>query len=690
MFGFLNSTVLFAALAALIPLIIHLFSRRRVKVVEFSSLKHLKAMQRRQVRRLKIRQLLLLLLRMLIILVVVMAFARPTMKSGAIGAHASVSAVILLDNSASMSRSVTDGNLFEIARERVSQLLDSFGEGDQVALLTLGRDDDGPAGMLASVAVAREKLSQLRTGYEVADLTGGLERATTLLENASSVNKELYIVSDRQSHGLPEEPLLAESEARVCFVDLPLGEHDNCTVTGLDFGGELILPGHDFEITTMVRNHSNLKRDDLIVSLFLDGNRVAQTELQIDPGQEAAARFTRSVSRTGYHSGRVEISDDDLMADNQYYFSFHIPDHFNLLLVKGDPAADLISLALVPSLSINQYWSVKEVTPDGLAGIDFLDYNVVILAGAPALSETYVERLKSFVNSGRSLFFTMGGSTDPDFFNSRWGDFAGVEIDEPMKTDISRAGYFAMSSYETEHPVFSVFDSDDNRPPEIKFYTLPKVHTLDGTRTLMLFSGDRPALIENSFGQGKLLTFTGPIDPAYSDLAGHAFFVPFMSRCVEYLTSRLVGFDLDDFVGDRLSRSVVIRGSVSMPLQVLAPDSVTHSVPPEENSGSLVYRPTATGLPGIYRTSYLGREVDRFAVNVRPVEGDLAAVDIDQLAVALGAEPYQVLSNSTQLAATVAEWRFGKELWQLFLWLAAILMVLEMLLARSRTSEEEV
>ena len=55
MFNFLNPAMLFAAMAAVIPLIIHLFSRRKVKVVEFSSIRHLKAMQRRQVRRLKIR-----------------------------------------------------------------------------------------------------------------------------------------------------------------------------------------------------------------------------------------------------------------------------------------------------------------------------------------------------------------------------------------------------------------------------------------------------------------------------------------------------------------------------------------------------------------------------------------------------------------------------------------------------------
>ena len=43
MLSFLNTTVLIAAVAALIPLIIHLFSKRKVKIIEFSSLKHLKA-----------------------------------------------------------------------------------------------------------------------------------------------------------------------------------------------------------------------------------------------------------------------------------------------------------------------------------------------------------------------------------------------------------------------------------------------------------------------------------------------------------------------------------------------------------------------------------------------------------------------------------------------------------------------
>src|SRR5512147_1552013 len=136
MFTFLSPTVLFAAFAALIPLIIHLFSKRRVKVVEFSSIRHLKSMQKRQVRRLKVRQLLLLILRMLLILTIVLAFARPTATEGRVGAHASVSAVVLFDNSASMNRLVADGNLLELAKKRTEELLKTFGQTDEVALIS--------------------------------------------------------------------------------------------------------------------------------------------------------------------------------------------------------------------------------------------------------------------------------------------------------------------------------------------------------------------------------------------------------------------------------------------------------------------------------------------------------------------------------------------------------------------------
>jgi hypothetical protein len=689
MFGFLNSTVLFAAVAALIPLIIHLFSKRRVKVVEFSSLRHLKAMQRRQVRRLKIRQWLLLLLRMLIILTVVLAFARPTTQRGSIGSHASVSAVILFDNSASMNRFVADGNLFDLAKRRTATLLETFGQADQVCLEPLYRSSAARGSIsFTSAAVAKEELRRLGAGWGQADFEGTLDHARSLLAEATNLNREIYIVTDRQRHGLPNNAAAIDSTVRVILVDLPLEANENVGITSVDFGGQLITPGHDFELSATVKNYGSEDRSNLIASLSLDDNRVAQTAVTVAAQGETVVHFERAVSHTGFHSGFVEISDDKFLGDNRYNFSFRIPERLNLLVVDGDGAGAFIALALTPSATANQYWSAKQTSPGELAGVNFLDYDAVVLSGAPVLPDNYVSRLKAFIAQGKAAFFTYDVKTDIDYFNGVWSSVTGVAFDEPARRDFTRAGYFAVETIDVEHPVFSVFGFEKNKPPEIRFYTLPKLHLTGEVRTLLEFSGNRPGLVESKYGQGRVLTFTGPVLPDYCDLTGHAFFVPFVSRVVEYLASDLSSYDLHLFVGESVTRSISLKGAVRASLEMTTPDSNLYSLPPEEMGNTLALRAKPVDVPGIYRVSSLGAETDRFAVNVKPEECNLDAVDVDQFATAIGARTFRQLDRSSDPAVALAEMRFGKELWQLFLWAAVVLMLMEILLSRSTRTEE--
>ena len=687
MFGFLNSTVLLAAAAALIPLLIHLFSRRRVKVVEFSSLKHLKQMERRQLRRLRIRQWLLLILRMLIILVAVLAFARPTVRHGSVGSHAAVSAVVLFDNSPSMDRSVADGNLLELARRRTRQLLETFSQSDQVALIPL--DNSGGLGSqtMASPAVALAELERVKRGAGSANLQSGIETAIELLQSAPSLNRELFLVYDRQRSSLPERDLLRQHNFPLYLVDLPLEEVDNLGIVSVDFGGQLIHPGHDFDIVATIRNYSSHDSDDRIASLFLDGRRVAQTDFKIPAGGETTARFTQSVAGTGFHSGYVELTDDRFAPDNRYYFSFRIPDQSTVLIINGDPVSSLLSLALVPEASGAQYWSVKTTTPNDLAGVNFLEYRVIILAGVPRLDETHLRRLQSYARRGGALFLIYGGDTDVANFNSFWSEMAGVSYDAPVQRSFSRSGYYTLDQIDFTHPIFLPFGLEKAHPPEVKFFTLPKVRADAGARTLMKFTGGQPALVENKTGQGRIITFTGPMSPEYSDLTSHGFFVPFISRVVEYLASDLTSLEIRLFAGSSLTRSLPAEQAAALGVELVMPDSTVIGVSPEESGGATVVRISTVGQAGIYHLVSRGKEVDRFAVNINPAECDLTSVDNDQLAASLGASEFRQLKYGDALAEAVARFRVGRELWPLFLWAVVVLLAVEMLLGR-RSSEE--
>jgi hypothetical protein len=139
MFSFLNPVVLFAAgVAVLLPLLIHIFNRQKVKTIRFSSLLFLRSLEKTRMRRVKIMEYLLLVLRTLIILLAVAAFARPAIKGGLaakVGAHAKTSVAILLDNSYSMGYDTKDGPLFDLAKKKAEEILNQLKEGDEASLI---------------------------------------------------------------------------------------------------------------------------------------------------------------------------------------------------------------------------------------------------------------------------------------------------------------------------------------------------------------------------------------------------------------------------------------------------------------------------------------------------------------------------------------------------------------------------
>ena len=686
MFNFLNSSILFAAAAALVPLIIHLFSKRKVTIIEFSSVRHLKAMQKRQVRKLKIRQLLLLLLRMLIIFVAVLAFARPTTESGSIGSHASVSAVVLFDNSASMDRYVTNGNLFDIAKKRTEQVLDSFEESDEILFLPLVLSANQEFSF-SSKAIAKEKLEHTEIQYQHATFQKPLVIIKQLLEQASNLHKEIYVVSDLQRTTLPDSALLADIAGSLYFVELPQEDNENLSIRSVDFGGQLILPGHDFTITTQIVNQGQTEQKDIIASVVLDGNRVAQTNFDIDASGTKTLDFTRAVSSTGLHSGYVEISDDKFQNDNKFYFSFKIPDQFNLLIIDGDNTGELVKLALSPSPLIKQYWSVKSASPNELSSVNFWDYDVIYLNGAPQISSSNLQRLKSFLSQGRSLFITYDGKTDINFYNTNYSELSDIIFDESANLDFSKAGYYSFSDYDLHHPLFSFYSFADNKLPEIRFFTLPKMHHSSKSKELLTFTGKRPALVENNYRSGKVLSFNGPISPTYSDLSAHAFFVPFLSRIAEYLASDLSSYDLALQSGVPLQRELPDNISINESVTLITPDSVRYDLVPEDHNGTLSLFVQPIDIPGTYFLEYRGKKIDNFSINISPDESDLISSTEDQFLKSFGLTSFTALPQDKDIPSLLSELRFGNELWQIFIWIALVLLAIEMIL--SRTAKDE-
>ena len=66
-----------------------------------------------------------------------------------------------------------------------------------------------------------------------------------------------------------------------------------------------------------------------------------------------------------------------------------------------------------------------------------------------------------------------------------------------------------------------------------------------------------------------------------------------------------------------------------------------------------------------------------------------AAVDFDRQKTSLGIQKSKILPYEQSFAASMSEARFGRELWKIFLWAAAVLLAVEMLFARDSAKQTE-
>ncbi len=227
MFGltFLNAIFLAGLAAAVLPILIHLFSKKKAQDVPFSSIEYLREISIKKVRRMRLRQFLLLALRVLIIACFAFAMMRPALQgTGSTVSRGSSTVAILLDNSYSMGAfdpAVTgalpdaraleglsggeEATLFGQAKKRALEVIDLMKDGDFGVLARTGRPVDLPFQTpVANLGLLRQEIERTTLAPQGSDLRAATEQVIAVLESSRTMNKEIFIISDFQDEDLAE------------------------------------------------------------------------------------------------------------------------------------------------------------------------------------------------------------------------------------------------------------------------------------------------------------------------------------------------------------------------------------------------------------------------------------------------------------------------------------------------------
>ncbi len=738
---FLNPFFLFGLAAASLPVLFHLFARRRSRRVEFSSLRFLQKLEKTSMRSVKIRQILLLIVRTLLIACLVLAFARPAMK-GYLGSffgssHANTSMVFLIDNSASMSRSDDRGELLKQAKDAASTISGVLEDGDDATIIPLA--SIAPDAAYHPIHAKRDVLAAINDVH-IADrpalLADGMRMASSVLSGSHNVNKEVYLFSDDQARNLRDEnaaPVsksdsshvnkLFDASTKLFTMTLGNGEHitgRNLSLDSLRPVTTIFEPGRPIQFEAWVRNTTTDVAQNVELSLFYNGDRVAQKTIASIAGNESQHVTMDGPARgAGMVQVRAELEPDALPFDNTRFAVLDVPLSRRIgIFTQNSSNADFIKLALFETLSGTQgsLPFVSEVKP--LEELRSLSASaghydgIMVELGPQALNESDLAGLKGYIASGHGAAIFLMPGLDPNTVNHDLVQLGLPDIIRKEGVPNDATHYLSFARLEFSHPFFSgMFESIPNNSSQLQGISSPKIFesydlAANAGVPLITLSNGSPFLVESKVGKGDVLLYGIPPTMAFSDFPRKSIFLPLIRRTAAYASS------IQSSLDESQTKNFVTTEPFDVELPALAGEQAGATLLVKAPDGSSSRAPIAIAADGkpelrmdnarvagnytVFRDAEAQVPFGAFAVNIQSDESDLRAASPIEMKQYLAARMsntkplvIRLTAGDKQLAKTVEQSRYGVELWQSFLWAALILALIELLIAREARSAQK-
>ncbi len=568
--GFLNPLLLWGVLAAAVPLLVHLFFRRRPRPTPFPALDFLFQARRENERRLRLKKILLFLARTLLLAAAALALARPELlrpQEAAAAARGPAATAIVLDASASMGYRLGGRTLFERARQDALQALASLGNDEPATALVCG---GAQAPRAESAGFDKAAVRRL---LEEADLTGlhadlsacasAAARALSESASAAMLSQRLVLATDLTASAWRLDaaaPLVQTPRGavrpEVTLLDAARGEPlPNLGITDLAVEPDPAAGPRGFRVTVAIANRGRAAAEDVPVQLRTglgpSGPVALRAFATIPAGGVVKKQLSLLLPAGGTTGLQVSIPGDALEYDDARALVVAVPREVRALLVDGAASSvkhrDAAFFAEAALASPASPVRPTVVDVESLSRTRFADYDVVLLLNVRTLGPQAGE-LRAFVEKGGGLFVALGDQVDPDLYAEQLGGLlprplhvvkTAAEKGQPGAAE--RAARFA--TLDQAHPALSLFAGAAAEgiagARTYRYMLLRPARKGEGDQVLMAFDDGSPALVAARRGAGRVLLYTSTADREWSDWPIRTSFLPALQRFVSWLAGSL-------------------------------------------------------------------------------------------------------------------------------------------------------
>lgn len=675
--SFLNPLFFWAFTAISIPIIIHLINFRRHKTLYFSNTRLLVNLKKETKSKTQLKQLLILLCRILTIAMLVFVFAGPyipykrDMETEKIAVTA-----IYVDNSFSMQAETKSGQLFDLARQTALEIANNS-EANMQFLLTSNELKPEHQVLLNRENVIREIESLEIVPYQISLDELILKANTVIPEN---VNANMYIISDMQEHFVGTPNVNVNDNTSLIFMPLAASVVNNIFIDTCFFETPVHRYGQREKLIVRIRSFSNEDNYDVPLQLFINDSLKAFAGVNIEANETKDIELNYVNTVAGQIYAQLQITDYPIVYDNDLYFNYYIGEKIKILLINGIGENKYIK-ALYSSDPDN--FEITSVRQGAEQSMNFGSFDFIILNEISDISTGLTENIKTFVDDGGSVAFIPAKEINHGSCNNFLSRFnAGVfNLESSQNVGIRNIDY--------EHLIFrDVFQRTEQQVdlPQLGFIHSFSPLTTSAPAVVLRAENQLPVLTSYDGFRGSLYVFSTPLNETNSDFVRHPLFVPIFYNMA--INSQLknplytilepnVEYQVLSF--GRMKDNQLIKITDNNELEIIPQHRIT-------GRSLSIFIPEELNRAGNYEIIAGNNFISGLSVNYSRKESIANYYSFDELVKItdgkFGDNALVLAESQDGFKSVIQELGVGKMFWQLFLLLALLFIVCEILIIR--------
>ena len=483
--------LLWALLALLIPIFIHLFQLRRFKKTAFTNVKLLQKVVSESRKSSTIKKWLLLATRLLLIGALVIAFAQPFFAE--IGSLQEKETVIYLDDSFSMQAKINTSSLLETA---IQELIGVIPKDQKFSLFTNHQSFSE-----VTIDDIQNDLLQLNFTEEQLKLDEIYLKAATFFSPNQNTQKRILVISDFQERIAPINDV-ESGNIQSHLVKLVPSQIGNIAIDSafINSTNEMNL-----ELTVLLSSNSEI--ESVPVSLFNKAKLIAKTSAVFDSDRKAKIDFT--LAKDEVIDAKIEIQESGLSYDNQLFFNINQKEKIKVLVINEGNADYLKRIFPEKEFQFLSY------PPSNLNYSLLESQNIIFLNELKAIPNGLYNALVSFSTNGGSLVIIPSNEPDINTYNQLLNPFFATAFAEKITAERN------ISNIAFSHPLYTnVFEK------QVTNFLYPKVFSYLKIKTnappILSFENGDPFLV----GLNGIYAFTASIATENSNFKNSPLIVP--------------------------------------------------------------------------------------------------------------------------------------------------------------------